>query len=169
MIFALVHYPDVDIRRIQAFRKKYDPQADLIAPHITVLFPVPESVGEENLGDHLDRVLRQWQPFPIRLYGIQRSVDDYVYLLVQEGKEKLVRLYDALYTGPVSDFRCPTLSYIPHVTLGIVGNHPRILEEAVQLGINDYCRLDRLHLVKVDRDRSQMIWSREFRLADPGE
>ena len=60
MIYALVHYPSVDARRIQLLRRKYDPQFDLIGPHLTLMFPVPESVGEGNLVRHLRRTRIVW-------------------------------------------------------------------------------------------------------------
>ena len=43
MFYALVHYPNIDTRRINEFRRKYDPHFDLIEPHITFVFLVPES------------------------------------------------------------------------------------------------------------------------------
>ena len=82
MIFAVVHYPNLDTQRINQFRKKYDPQADLIEPHITLMFPVPESIGENNLVNHLERVLHGRERFPIHLKGLQRSRDDYLYLII---------------------------------------------------------------------------------------
>ncbi len=43
MHFALVHYPNVDIRLINQIRTKYNPTVEIV---ITIVFPVPESVGE---------------------------------------------------------------------------------------------------------------------------
>jgi len=57
MTFALVHYPNIDIKAINSFRRKYDPQVDLIAPHITLIFPVAESFVETNLVQHIESVL----------------------------------------------------------------------------------------------------------------
>lgn len=45
MNYALVHYPDIDSLRIDRFRRKYDPLADLIAPHITLMFPLSAPMG----------------------------------------------------------------------------------------------------------------------------
>jgi hypothetical protein len=44
MLYALVHYPTVDVGSINQLRKKYDPQIDLIEPHLTLVFPVPASI-----------------------------------------------------------------------------------------------------------------------------
>jgi hypothetical protein len=73
MIYALVHYPNIDIQKINQFRKKYDPQIDLIQPHITLMFPVPESIGESFLANHIENALSNWRAFPIHLQGILKS------------------------------------------------------------------------------------------------
>ena len=61
MHYALVLYPEVEIERIQEIRRRFDPTFDVIRPHVTVLFPVPEAVGEAELVSHIlpDDIL-QW-------------------------------------------------------------------------------------------------------------
>ena len=49
MIYSLVHYPAIDTKRINQLRRKYDPQVELIQPHITIMFPVPGSIGGDRL------------------------------------------------------------------------------------------------------------------------
>ena len=168
MIYALVHYPNVESPRIHQFRTKYDPQVNLIAPHITLMFPVPESIGKDNLVRHLERVLCNWQPFLIHLQGVQVSSDDHLFLLLQEGSANVVRLHDEIYTGILFEYRREDIPFVPHVTLGVCreasSNHERVLEEAKQLGIDQRCVLDKLHLVAVNDDRSRIIWSKEFSL-----
>ncbi len=169
MIFTLVHYPALDNDQIQTFRRKYDPQADLIAPHITLMFPVPVSIGEDILIHHIKSVLIRWKPFPIHLEGIHRSVDDYIYLLVQEGKEKLTSLHDEIYTGLLTPYLRADIPYIPHVTLGLLAsdieNKEQILQEAKELGVDHRSVLNNLHLIKVNDDRSRIVWSKGFTLA----
>jgi len=75
MPYALVHYPAVDLRLIDGLRSKYDPQFRLIAPHITIMFPAPDSIGERGLVAHIESVSRRWESFPIRLKGLQKSWD----------------------------------------------------------------------------------------------
>lgn len=170
MLFALVHYPNIDARRIHQFRKKYDPQAHLIPPHITLMFPLPEVVGEDHLIHHLESVLWGWQPFPLHLQGIQIAPDDYVFLLLQEGKADLTRLHDRIYTSILTDYLREDIPFIPHLTLGVLNrashDRERVLQEAIQLELNCHCVLDRLHLVKITDDRSKIVWNREFALAE---
>lgn len=164
-MYALVHYPNIELRDIQRFRQQYDPQFGLIAPHITLLFPVPDAIGEEALVNHIEQVLRGWQPFEIGLREVQTAWDDYIYLLVQEGKETLVRLHDEIYTGILREYLRLDLPYIPHVTLGKAEPPADLLEKTRRLGIDARCRLDSLHLVKVNDERSKIVWSRAFSLA----
>lgn len=168
MIYALVHYPKLDSPRIHQFRKKYDPQVDLIAPHITLMFPIPETLGEVNLVHHLERILWNWQPFRIHLQGVQISLGDHLFLMLQEGNANVIRLHDKIYAGILTDYRREDMPFVPHLTLGVFSkdsrDHDRILEEAKQLDIDQHCVLDQLQLVKVNDDRSRIVWSKEFPL-----
>jgi len=170
MLFALVHYPNIDGGQIiDQFRKKYDPQVHLIPPHITLMFPLPEVVGEDHLIHHLESALWGWQPFPLHLHGIQISPDGHVFLLIQEGKAGLIRLHDQIYTGLLTDYLREDIPFIPHLTLGVSNkasnDRERILWEAKHLAIDCHCVLDKLHLLKINADRSKIVWSREFSLA----
>jgi 2'-5' RNA ligase len=168
MFYALVHYPDIDTSRIDQLRKKYDPQVDLIEPHITIVFPVPESVGEQKLSSHIDRVLRDWQPFPIRLKGLLQSWDNYLFLLLADGSADIIRLHDDLYTGVLASYRREDIPFIPHVTLGVFGEGAemcaQVLSGAERMGLDYQSEADRLDLVKINEDRSRIVWRTEFQL-----
>jgi 2'-5' RNA ligase len=170
MIYALVHYPNIDIRRINQFRRKYDPQVELIEPHITVVFPVSESIGEDNLVHHFESVLGNWQGFPIHILECQISSDDYVFLLIKEGNADIIRLHDELYTGVLAGYLRKDIPFVPHLTLGVLNqssmDRDRVLEEAEQLGLDYHCVLDKLHLVKVNNDRSKIVSSKVLLLRE---
>jgi 2'-5' RNA ligase len=170
VIYALIYYPEVDTRGIAQLRGKYDPQAVWIGPHVTLMFPVPESVGEDKLVRHLENVLGGWRSFPIRLRGLEKSWDDYLFLLIQEGGENVVRLHDAIYTGVLSGHRNEEVTFVPHLTLGVfskdAGAYALALEEARRLDLDYRCVVDKLHLVKVNDERSRVVWSREFSLSE---
>ena len=169
MMYALVHYPNVDTRHINQLRIKYDPQAKLIEPHITLMFPVSESIGDKDLIHHLKSILSNWQTFPIHLQGLQISSDDHLFLLIQEGNSRVIRLHDEIYTGILTDYWRKDLPFVPHLTLGVLkkesNEYSLVFEEAKRLDIDYYCMLDKLHLVKVNDDRSKIIWSKELTLA----
>lgn len=169
MIYALVYYPEVD-ERVARLREKYDPQARLIRPHVTLMFPVPESVGEGVLVAHLEGVLGGRRAFPVRLRGLEKSWDDYLFLLVEGGRAEVVRLHEEIYTGPLAGYRNQGAEFVPHLTLGVFrgdeGAFARAWEEAGRLNLDYRGVLDGLHLVKVNDERTRIVWSREFPLPE---
>lgn len=167
--FALVHYPNIDCPSLSSFRQRYDPQATLIAPHITLLFPVPTALGEEPLVHHLASILRPWRPFPFRLHEVQLSTDRHLFLLLQEGNDELIRLHQAIYSGMLASYRRAEFPFVPHLTLGVVDQDvqepERALQEASALTIDHRGLLDRLHLVQINNERTHVIRRQEFRFA----
>jgi len=166
MLYALVHYPAVELGHINRLRSMYDPQFHLIAPHITIMFPTPDSIGERNLVSHIEGVLHRWESFPIRLKGLQQSWDEHLFLLLNKGEGDVIRLHDEIYTGLLSEYRDEAPPFIPHVTIGVFTGkneeYAQALKDAEQLKLNYECMLDRLHLIKIDDERSQIVWSKEF-------
>src|SRR5215475_2122764 len=132
MKYALVHYPAIDYGRIDQLRSKFDPQFQLIAPHITIMFPAPDSIGERGLVSHIESVLGHWEPFPIRLKGLQESGDEYLFLLINRGEADVIRLHDEIYTGLLSEYRDELRPYTPHVTLGVFSGKSEKLAQALK-------------------------------------
>jgi hypothetical protein len=62
------------------------------------------------------------------------------------------------------------MPYIPHVTLGVFTGQPALLDEALdeakQLDLDYGSAVNRLRLVKVNDQRTAVVWSREFSLTD---
>jgi 2'-5' RNA ligase len=166
MIYSLVHFPNIDAERINQLRKKYDPQFELIQPHMTVMFPVPETIGEDKLIDHISNVLRDKSSFPIQLQGLHESWDNYLFLLVGEGKDSVADLHAQIYSGMLANLRRTDLPYVPHVTLGAFPDNKngfaQAWAEAKRLDLAYGCVMDKLHLVKIDDQRTRIISSREF-------
>ncbi len=166
MLYALVHYPAINTGRIDHLRSKYDPQFRLIAPHITIMFPAPDSIGERALVSHIESVIRHWESFPICMKGLQQSWDEYLFLLINKGEADVIRLHDDIYTGLLSEYRDEVRPFIPHVTLGMFTGkseeYAEALKEAERLELNYECALDRLHLIKTNDARSQIVSSKEF-------
>ena len=181
MNYALLHFLSFDTKSIDHLRKKYDPTADIIKPHITILFPVPSTVGERLLVKHIESVLKQWTPFSIRIRGFHKSWDHWLFLVVEEGNAEIVKLYKKIYTGILTPFRRDDIRFIPHIGLGLfVRNaavyefndpkqlefdyrkYKRALEEAKSLDLDFKCLVDKLHLVKLTDDFSHIEKSKEF-------
>ena len=119
MHYGLVLYPEVELGRIQEIRRKYDPTFDVIRPHVTVLFPVPEAVGEAELVSHIECILGNWCAFEIRLGGLVKSNDHWMFLTLGKGEREVKELYQALYTGILAQYRRDDIEFVPHLALGL--------------------------------------------------
>lgn len=168
MYYALVLYPEVETERINDIRRKYDPTFDVIGPHVTVLFPVPETVGEVELASHIESVLGNCKAFEIRLGGLVRSNDHWLFLTLQEGEREVKGLYQVLYTGMLAEYRRDDIEFVPHLALGLFvkdqaiydWNKPQesefdlqkydaALRDAESLHLDSGWMVRKLHLIKI--------------------
>ena len=56
-----------NINKIQELRNKYDPLSDLIAPHITIVFPFSDNISNEELIKKLTNLLKDFKPLLLYL------------------------------------------------------------------------------------------------------
>ncbi|WP_375494624.1 2'-5' RNA ligase family protein [uncultured Nostoc sp.] len=165
MSYALVHYPNINIKHIQQIRQKYDPQVGLIEPHITLVFPIRESINENNLIMHTHSILSKWKTFPISLKGLQKSWDKYLFLMVEEGNVDIIKLHNELYTGILAEYYKSNIPFIPHLTLGVftkdTDDFLQVFKEVQHLDLNYRCVVDKLHLINIADEQRSIIWSKE--------
>jgi hypothetical protein len=193
MYYALVYYPKFDERtreNIEAFRRKYDSFVDYWKPHIAFVFPVScKEVEETRLIKHIETVLEEWKPFPIRIGGFTKSWDHWLLLLLREGNERATALHDELYSGILSPYLRKDIEYVPHIGLALFTRkdagynalNPKIvdydeklydqaLKEAKSLKIDHFDIIDRLFLdratikAKKNKPEHRFIDRRMFRL-----
>jgi len=117
MSYVLLTYPKVDEALVGSIRRAHDPTADVVRPHIPIVFPVPESLGRDRLIAHIEGVLDSFSPFDISFGGLTRSPDHWLFLTLSRGSEEFTRLYSELHTGPLAD--CAAERYVPHLGLGL--------------------------------------------------
>lgn len=185
MYTGLAHFPDIDTTRINQIRKKFAPTFDLIDPHITIMYPVPDEVKQETLVQHIERVLKPWRPFPIHISGLCKSWDHWLFLTLKEGNGDVIRLNKAVYTGILKPYHRADIEFVPHIGLGLFikegadydHKNPQRLEfdeqryqtalrEAEASGLDYRCVLDRLHLCTVTNDFTRIEKSRVFYLGE---
>jgi len=183
MYYALVYFPNIDTSHINQFRRKYDPTVDLIEPHITILFPVLDTVSGKSMVEHINNVLETWSPFQIHIHGFHKSWDHWLFLTLEEGGINIIRLNREIYSGILAPYRRDDIKYIPHIGLGLfVKNgadynlkNPQQLEfdevkyeaalkEVKTLGLDFKCTLDKLQLVSIADDFSHIERGKEFLL-----
>lgn len=105
---------------IDAIRKKYDPLAELVRPHITVVFPFDSTMSNEELEQILEKQLAGIKPFALELGGISKQEDrfgNYLFLNVSQGAEELSLIHKLLYESELKEFDLG-LGYVPHMTVG---------------------------------------------------
>ena len=171
MYFSLGFYPPLDEETagaIDAIRRKYDPTYGAVTPHVTVIFPVPDSVGEAALISHIETVLREWRPFEIRFSGFCKSRDHWLFLTLKEGRSEVKEIYKSLHTGMLAEYRRDDVEFIPHIGLGLfvkTGSnydwdnpqdmdfdqmrYEEALREARALSLQSIYRVEELRLTKV--------------------
>lgn len=155
---AAVYFPNTDSSKIDDFRKKYDPNWNTINSHITLVSPL-DDIPEDQLCGLIGSIVNCVRSFPIRLSGLTKSFDNYLFLLVKEGDKSIIALHDKLYSGILAPYLRGDILFIPHITLGYFGtknnnSNGQIFEkayaEAKEMDININCIFDNVNLVKGD-------------------
>ena len=116
MIFP--EFENVEI--IDKIRNQFDPLADFVRPHITIVFPFESSMSNEELAQVLEARLKDIKPFPLELGGISKQEDvfgNYLFLNVLQGAEEICRMNQLLYANEFKTFD-KGLQYVPHMTVG---------------------------------------------------
>lgn len=106
---------------IKDIREKYDPLANLVLPHITLVFPFESELTNEELKLHLQRSLRDIQPFKIELAGFSKQEDrygNYLFLNVVQGADIIKNIHNMLYSDKLKQFYTGNDNYVPHMTVG---------------------------------------------------
>jgi hypothetical protein len=179
MYFALGHFPNLNSTKLDSFRKKYDPYFDKIEDHITVMHPVPVKVGKDRLVYHIQNILNSWEPFDVRIHGLEKTFDHWLLLMVQEGGEKITQLRNELYAGWLSPWLREDLEFSPHLGLGLFAEKsydpldPKALHmdmekyneayrKAIELDFDFRCRVDKLTLIEVNDKATEFKKDIEF-------
>ena len=137
---AVIAEPDLsgtDHGRIEAIRRESDPQHGIVPPHITLVFPLPSDTPA-RLAEHVGGVACRHASFGVRLRTALPVKDPlgpftHVYLVPEEGFSAIVRLHDALYSGPLSSALRLDVPYIPHLTVAAFADAARAKDLADRL------------------------------------
>jgi len=183
--YALVYFPGIDFSKINRIREKYDPTFGKFDPHITLLFPITDSIGESKIKKHISKIVKSCRPFPIHINGLTKSWDHWLFLTLKEGNSQIIELYNQLYSGVLSEYKRTDIAYIPHIGLGLFTRKneefdfrdPQSLEfdeekyrkallKAEALNLKYECQFDHVHLLKLDDGISKILWSQKIELRD---
>lgn len=91
---------------IDKLRGQYDPLAEHVRPHITLVFPFVSDIKTSELKEHILSALSGTTPFEVTLRGIipVNSFAKYLFLTIVKGSEELIELHKRLYTGILEDY-----------------------------------------------------------------
>jgi 2'-5' RNA ligase len=165
---GLVYFPDCELDGLEYIRKEYDPTSEVVHPHVTVVFPVPDVVTESSLVDHIDDVLSNHGAFEIQFGGFRKSRDHWLFLELAKGASEFIELHSTLYTGILAEYLRPDVEYVPHLGLGLFlkngaiynwdapneadfdkARYDRAMLEAEALDFDLRCCVNRLELVSI--------------------
>ena len=95
---TIMIFPKFDnMEIINHIRKEYDPLADLVRPHITLVFPFESSMTNDNLAQILENRLDCVKPFSLKMCGVSKQEDiygNYLFLNVSQGGEEIKEIHD---------------------------------------------------------------------------
>jgi len=181
MYFALGHFPNLNSPELDSFRKEYDPYYDKIEDHITVMHPVPDTVGKNRLVGHIQNIIESWEPFNVRIHGLEKTFDHWLLLMIQDGGEEIIQLRNELYSGWLSKYLRDDLPFSPHLGLGLfteksydpfdpkalqpdVKRFNQAYQKAMELNFDFWCRIDKLTFIEVNDQATEFKKALEFQL-----
>ena len=118
-------FPELDnVSLIQNIREEYDELANIVPPHITLAFPFDNDITNEELDSGLKKIFSEYKEFAITLSGVSYHYDErvgvyYIYLDVTQGYDTIYEISKKIYSE-ILNTEVPE-KYIPHITLGSVG------------------------------------------------
>lgn len=145
-------------KKIEAIRKKYIPDYKKLKPHITIVYPFKVKSQNELCG-HIKTSINKTKPFRLSLCGLKKSAKGYyLYLLVNEGKTELIKLYKNLNSSLLKDFQNKDMpKYIPHLSLGVFKTKNEINKAIQEIQKQNICfeaKVGSIHLLTIDNSHS---------------
>ena len=119
-ILIFPKFDNMDI--INKVRNKYDRLANLVNPHITLVFPFKDEISNDELITKLSSLLKNYSPFKVTFKGVSLSDDNYILLNCIDGNKEILKLHDAIYEKVLPNHYNKSIPYIPHITLGQADN-----------------------------------------------
>jgi len=122
---AIVWFPPFPIDApIEPFRRRFDPMADSLPAHVSLVFPFSTNLTVTQLASHIRRIVGNWPSLPVKFRDIEGILDEFVFLMVRDGADAIVALHDKLYRGILKAYLRDDIPYLPHATIGRTTGNP---------------------------------------------
>ena len=93
---TIMIFPEFDnMEVIDKIREQYDPSANLVRPHITIVFPFDSDSSNEELKAVLENRLQSVKSFKLEMAGVRKHEDrfgNYLFLEVTQGEKELCHI-----------------------------------------------------------------------------
>ena len=158
-IRTIMIFPEFEnMEIIDEIRAKYDPLAQLIRPHITLVFPFEDEMSNGEIEDILTKRLKDVKPFEIVLSGISMQEDkfgNYLFLDVKKGGDDICFIHEILYRNEFKQFDMG-LGYKPHMTVGKLQT-----VDVLNVAYNELKNMDETFTTIVNKISVEMIGENE--------
>lgn len=135
---SIILFPEFEnMESINNIRKKYDPLANCISPHITLVFPFNSNISTEELRKHIIEKISKIKDFRVKLKGVISEENNYLFLDVVKGKNKIRKIHDLLYTELLEGFLAKDIPYNPHITIGKFKSREKLIEAKSKIQLNE--------------------------------
>lgn len=94
---AVVIFPSEDMDGVERIRARWDPLADVLAGHITLMYPFDGGREPGGVVAAVDAVAATTEPFAFELGDPTVREEEYLFLLARTGGEQIRALHEALY------------------------------------------------------------------------
>ena len=108
------------VEMIAPYREKYDPLAQAMPPHISILKPFEFPNPLEQLSEHLVEISETYSPIKVSIVGwdVAEQAGYQLRLPLIAGRQEFTTLRQTLLAGPLSHAANPNEAYWPHIVFG---------------------------------------------------
>ena len=116
--FAVAWFPAfTGIERVEAFRRRHDPDAGNTPAHLSLVFPFATAHSRLQVETHVQRVVSRWPPIAVTFRRARLHDNEFVYLMASRGAASITALHDRLYTRSFLPHLRRDIAYEPHITI----------------------------------------------------
>lgn len=141
--------------KIQNVRKECDKLYNIIAPHITIVFPFLDEITDGELIVSIKVIMSKIKKFSVKFQGISFSDDNYIFLNCVSGNDQIIYIHDLIYNDLLKK-HLSDKKYIPHITIGQKDN----LKDYKLLNnlIGEFeCIIDKVYIEKIGLNQESII------------